>query len=255
MIRAQLQAIGIDDLPRNGVFLLAGIDSAAQAHPDLASGIGVTKQAVSQLIDTLVSRGYLRRSPDADDRRRISAELTERGRQALEAAGGAPRRSIRTSRTRPVRAGRGDANRPCRSCAEIKRGDIETGAACPGPHASSTSSARSSPCATSKPHFKHYSSLGFRTIAYPASESYGFANRDGVGIHLCVVSEEDDDHGHHHASAYLYVRDADALYAEWSQPGIGGSTHLVQATDYKLREGAHFDPDGNLIRFGSPMET
>lgn len=53
--------------------------------------------------------------------------------------------------------------------------------------------------------------------------------------------------------AYLYVRDADALYQEWSQPDIGGRTQPVGATPYGLREGSHLDPDGNLIRFGSPM--
>ena len=53
---------------------------------------------------------------------------------------------------------------------------------------------------------------------------------------------------------YLYVHDADALYEEWSRPGIGGETLPVCSTPYKLREGAHVDPDGNLIRFGSPME-
>jgi hypothetical protein len=48
--------------------------------------------------------------------------------------------------------------------------------------------------------------------------------------------------------------DADALYEEWSRPGIGGRTHPVGPTPYKLREGSHTDPDGNLIRFGSPMD-
>ena len=50
---------------------------------------------------------------------------------------------------------------------------------------------------------------------------YGFANRDGTGLHLAA----DPDHGSmHSAAAYLYVRDADALYTEWSRPGIGGET-------------------------------
>jgi hypothetical protein len=48
------------------------------------------------------------------------------------------------------------------------------------------------------------------------------------------------------------VRGADALYEEWSRPGIGGHTHPAVPTGYKLREGSHTDPDGNLIRFGSP---
>jgi hypothetical protein len=45
----------------------------------------------------------------------------------------------------------------------------------------------------------------------------------------------------------------DALYDEWVRPGIGGRTRRVKDTPYKLREGSHVDPDGNLIRFGSPM--
>ena len=52
----------------------------------------------------------------------------------------------------------------------------------------------------------------------------------------------------------MYVRDADALFHEWSRPGIGGVTRPVGRTPYRLREGSHTDPDGNLIRFGSPLE-
>ena len=67
----------------------------------------------------------------------------------------------------------------------------------------------------------HYSSLGFDAFAYDDVGHYGFADREGVGLHLAA------DPGHvpaHHASTYLYVRDADALYEEWSRPGIGGRT-------------------------------
>ena len=40
---------------------------------------------------------------------------------------------------------------------------------------------------------------------------------------------------------------------QWARPGVGGLTRRVGDTPYKLREGSHADPDGNLIRFGSPM--
>jgi hypothetical protein len=50
------------------------------------------------------------------------------------------------------------------------------------------------------------------------------------------------------------VGDANVLHEEWSRSGIAGHTETVGATLYKLREGSHVDPDGNLIRFGSPME-
>ena len=57
----------------------------------------------------------------------------------------------------------------------------------------------------------HYASLGFRTSAYDDADYYGFADRDGTGLHLAL--RESDTHP---AAAYLYVRDADALYEEWS---------------------------------------
>ena len=74
-----------------------------------------------------------------------------------------------------------------------------------------------------------------------------------MGLHL--ATHADHDPTRHGASAYLYVHDADALYEEWTRPGIGGLTRPVLLTEYKLREGSHVDPDGNLIRFGSPAET
>ena len=100
----------------------------------------------------------------------------------------------------------------------------------------------------------HYSALGFSTIAYEEGDEYGFANRDGVGLHLARDHHPGDQHHRHCASTYLYVRDADAIYEEWTRPGIGGQTEAVHATPYKLREGSHTDPDGNLIRFGSPTD-
>jgi DNA-binding MarR family transcriptional regulator len=52
-------------------------------------GLGVTRQAASQLIDTLVVRGYLVREVNPADRRRLNIELTERGRGAAEATAAA----------------------------------------------------------------------------------------------------------------------------------------------------------------------
>ena len=97
----------------------------------------------------------------------------------------------------------------------------------------------------------HYESLGFVTRAYAGGGEYGFADRDGIGLHL--AAKPGHDPGTSASEAYLYVEDADALYAEWSRPGIGGITRPVGSTAYRLREGSHVDPDGNLIRFGSPL--
>ena len=115
----------------------------------------------------------------------------------------------------------------------------------------------------------HYESLGFDVEPYTGGDEYGFADRDGVSLHLALdhghehdesdesdESEQSDPNGHAHehvGSAYLHVEDADALYDEWARPGVGGLTRPVGDTAYKLREGSHIDPDGNLIRFGSPL--
>lgn len=84
-IRRALAERGIDDMPRNGPFVLGGMENRGRPLGALVRQLGVTKQAASQLIDTLVLRGYLSRAPDPDDRRRTNITLTERGRHAAEA--------------------------------------------------------------------------------------------------------------------------------------------------------------------------
>ncbi|MGH9018491.1 MAG: bleomycin resistance protein, partial [Acidimicrobiales bacterium] len=101
------------------------------------------------------------------------------------------------------------------------------------------------------PALAHYATLGFTTFAHDGGSDYGFANRQGIGIHLDAHADHDPSGG---VVTYLYVADADALYGEWSRPGIAGTTRPVGPTSYKMREGSHTDPDGNLIRFGSPIE-
>jgi DNA-binding MarR family transcriptional regulator len=84
-IRIELAARGFDDLPRNGGFVLGGIARNGAPAVGMIVGLGVTKQAASQLIDTLVTRGYLTRDVDAVDRRRVAVTLTDRGQAAADA--------------------------------------------------------------------------------------------------------------------------------------------------------------------------
>jgi DNA-binding MarR family transcriptional regulator len=84
-IRAHLEEAGFDDLPRNGGFVLGGMANHGGSAADMIRGLGVSKQAASQLIDTLVLRGYLTRDLNPDDRRRMTLELTDRGRAAATA--------------------------------------------------------------------------------------------------------------------------------------------------------------------------
>jgi DNA-binding MarR family transcriptional regulator len=83
-VRADLTAAGFDDLPRNGPFVLGGMARFNASATDMITGLGVTKQAASQLIDLLVMRGYLTREIDPDDRRRMTISLTDRGRGAAQ---------------------------------------------------------------------------------------------------------------------------------------------------------------------------
>ena len=94
----------------------------------------------------------------------------------------------------------------------------------------------------------HYAALGCTVSTH--DDGYGFAARAGVELHLVVVADDDPRRGP--AAAYLHVPDADALAAEWADvPGTEGPVD----TDYGLREGRHVDPDGNLLRFGSPLAS
>jgi DNA-binding MarR family transcriptional regulator len=81
-ISTDLVAAGYEDLPRNGPFVLGGMANQGGSAVDMIRGLGVSRQAASQLIDTLVVRGYLAREINNDDRRRLDITLTERGRAA-----------------------------------------------------------------------------------------------------------------------------------------------------------------------------
>jgi DNA-binding MarR family transcriptional regulator len=81
-IRASLADAGFADVPRNGPFVLGGMVNHGAPAAGLVRELGVSRQAASQLLDTLVVRGYLERLVDPADRRRMIVEPTERGRAA-----------------------------------------------------------------------------------------------------------------------------------------------------------------------------
>jgi DNA-binding MarR family transcriptional regulator len=255
-IRAQLHATGIDDLPRNGAFILAGIDQAGGPRQDLPGELGVTKQAVSQVLDVLVQRGYVVRSTDPDDRRRISLDLTDRGEQAvqavqsgIEAVDAQLRERLSDEQIEAMRSA-------LTALTEIKIADTAAGTGRPRPARQFRSFSPIFGVSDLRAALAHYASLGFKTIAYEEGDDYGFANRDGTSLHLAVHHDHGDgpaDHVHDGAAAYLNVADADLLFQEWTRPGVGGTTSPVHSTDYQMREGSHIDPDGNLIRFGSQI--
>lgn len=83
MRKAQAEA-GYDDVPKNGLYVIGGMALETGPVPlgQLIEELGISKQSASQLVDTLVTRGYLQRTEDPDDRRKLTITLTERGRDA-----------------------------------------------------------------------------------------------------------------------------------------------------------------------------
>ena len=94
----------------------------------------------------------------------------------------------------------------------------------------------------------HYEQLGFSTSHH--DEGYAFAHRNELTIHLAGPGVEPERMGH--GSIYMHVDDADALTEEWRDAGVD----FIEPQDFEYgkREGSHQDPDGNLIRFGSPLQ-
>ena len=92
----------------------------------------------------------------------------------------------------------------------------------------------------------HYERLGFTTSHHDAF--YAFAHRDSLTIHLAQTGEEATARP---GSIYMHVDDADRLADDWRTAGV--EVVGPQDFDYGKREGSHTDPDGNLIRFGSPL--
>jgi DNA-binding MarR family transcriptional regulator len=70
-------------MPPNGGYVL-GLLENGRALSEVIAEMGFSKQRASQLVDTMVVRGYVERTVDADDRRRVTLTLTERGRAASE---------------------------------------------------------------------------------------------------------------------------------------------------------------------------
>jgi DNA-binding MarR family transcriptional regulator len=85
-MRRALTEAGYDDIPANGLYIIGGLalDREGITIGQLVRELRVTKQAAGQLVDTLVLRGYLDRTTDSEDRRKLIVTLTPRGRAAAE---------------------------------------------------------------------------------------------------------------------------------------------------------------------------
>jgi uncharacterized glyoxalase superfamily protein PhnB len=95
---------------------------------------------------------------------------------------------------------------------------------------------------------KHYRDvLGF-TVNY-AQHDIAVMDRDNVRLLLIARTPAHTGIG----SAYVYVRDADALYAEFLENGADVQSEPV-SQPWGLREFSVLDSDGNRLTFGQTFE-
>ncbi len=94
-----------------------------------------------------------------------------------------------------------------------------------------------------------YRRLGFAVRDFEGGD-YAFASRGEVNLHLATVVRVQPEEST--VAVFLYVSDAHARYDEWRDAAVNGRLVSPVETDYGLVEGAYVDPDGNLLRFGSP---
>jgi DNA-binding MarR family transcriptional regulator len=84
-VDVQLAADGLEDLPTASGYLLGYLAGDDESIPEKIEGLGIRKREFSQLVDTLVLRGYVTREIDPNDGT-VSLALTERGHAANEAS-------------------------------------------------------------------------------------------------------------------------------------------------------------------------
>jgi DNA-binding MarR family transcriptional regulator len=85
-IQAGLAKRGFTDIRPVHGFAFAALSTGDMTAGRLAGALGITKQAAAQLVDHLVSHGYLTRRPDPCDGRSQLLVLTDRGYSCTAAA-------------------------------------------------------------------------------------------------------------------------------------------------------------------------
>jgi DNA-binding MarR family transcriptional regulator len=86
MLIDRLRESGFADLTVAHTAVFSVIDLAGTPIGVLARRAGVTKQAMSQLVEDLVAKGYVERHADPNDRRSRVVVLTDKGMDAIRSA-------------------------------------------------------------------------------------------------------------------------------------------------------------------------
>jgi uncharacterized glyoxalase superfamily protein PhnB len=88
---------------------------------------------------------------------------------------------------------------------------------------------------------------GFEVTFHDAPSAFAHRDRD-LTVHLAQAGR---DEAAGHGALYLHCQEADRVAKAWRQAGI--EVDGPRDEDYGKREGSVTDPDGNVIRFGSPI--
>lgn len=98
---------------------------------------------------------------------------------------------------------------------------------------------------------EYYRRLGFELYKRFGDE-YAIVVREGCEIHFFGFRDLDPLSSAH--CAYIRVRDADALYAEFLQKSV---ERMIPPANkpWSMRELNLMDPDGNLLRFGQKLSA
>ncbi len=102
-----------------------------------------------------------------------------------------------------------------------------------------------------------YAALGFAVAArWRGAEGYLILTRGPLELH--AYAEETLWPPDNHVACYLRVADADTIHDDWARAGLParGIPRLTPIEDkwFGMREFALVDPDGNLLRVGTPRK-
>jgi DNA-binding MarR family transcriptional regulator len=84
--RARLHNAGFTDIKKPYGFIFRAIAKDGASINELAALLEVSKQAASKIVDDMTTAGYVTRDEHETDRRSKIVRLSERGRQAMQAA-------------------------------------------------------------------------------------------------------------------------------------------------------------------------
>ncbi len=82
----KLASDGIEDITLRHFVIIPYIDHEGIRAVDIARQVGISKQAVSKLVDELVQKGYLELKPDPSDGRAYLVSMSEKGNDFLKLA-------------------------------------------------------------------------------------------------------------------------------------------------------------------------